>query len=57
MREACNQIFDLCVQALIFLADVINISYKEINVILFVIWMPLHILVLHYILYKKRTQL
>jgi hypothetical protein len=51
-----NQIFDWCVNLLIYWANVLGITYKEINVWLFVIiWPLLTILLIGVIVMQSRT--
>jgi hypothetical protein len=51
-----NQIFDWCVNLLIYWANVLGITYKEINVWLFVIiWPLLTILLIGVIVMQYRT--
>ena len=51
-----NQIFDWCVNMLIYWANVFGITYKEINVWVFVIiWLLLTILLIGIIVMQYRT--
>ena len=51
-----NQIFDWCVNVLIYWANVFDITYKEINVWVFVIiWPLLTILLIGIIVMQYRT--
>jgi hypothetical protein len=50
-----DQIFDWCVNVLVYWADVLGITYKEINVWVFVIlWPILTILLVSIILWQQR---
>ena len=50
-----NQIFDWCVNVLVYWANVIGITYKEINVWVFVvIWPILTVLLMVIILWQHR---
>jgi len=50
-----NQIFDWCVNVLVYWANVLDITYKEINVWIFVvIWPILTILWMVIILWQQR---
>lgn len=50
-----NQIFDWCVNVLVYWANVLGITYKEINVWVFVvIWPILTVLLMVIILWQQR---
>jgi hypothetical protein len=50
-----NQIFDWCVNLLVYWANVLGITYKEINVWVFVIiWPILTVLLVGMILWQQR---
>lgn len=50
-----NQIFDWCVNVLVYWANVLGITYKEINVWVFVIiWPILTLLLVTIILWQQR---
>ena len=51
-----DQIFDWCVQVLVYWAGVLGITYKEINVWVFVIlWPILTVLLIGIIVWQRRT--
>ena len=52
-----NQIFDWCVNVLIYWANIFGITYKEINVWVFVIIWPILTLVLIGILAAQRRKI
>ena len=52
-----NLIFDLCVQALYFIADFFSISYKEVNVWIFVIIQPLAFVFMIITILKQRRKI
>jgi len=52
-----NLIFDLCVQALYFIADFFSISYKEVNVWIFVIIQPLAFVFMIITILKQRKKI
>ncbi len=54
-EQFINEVFDLCVNILIFYAEILGISYNEINVWLFVIIQPLiHLIMIVWIIYLLR---
>jgi len=48
-----DKIFQWCVDLLEFMADKLNISYQKLNVILFVVIMPIVFIVLLVLLFNK----
>ena len=52
-----NQIFDWCVQVLIYWAGIFGITYKEINVWVFVIIWPILTIVLTVIIIKQQQRI
>jgi len=52
-----NQIFDLCVNFLYWLADLVGMTYKEINIWIFVILEPIAFVVLGWIIFHQRKVL
>jgi len=52
-----NEIFDICVAILIWIADVFGITYKEANIWIFVIIEPLMFLLMLYVLIKQRIKI
>ena len=52
-----DQVFDWCVDLLVSLAGMIGITYKEINVWIFVIIWPLITLILLPIIFYQRRQI
>jgi hypothetical protein len=52
--EMMNQIFDWCVQVLVYWAGILGITYKEINVWVFVIIWPILTIILVAIILKQR---
>jgi len=52
-----NLIFDLCVQALYSIADFFSISYKEVNVWIFVIIQPLAFVFMIITILKQRRKI
>ena len=49
-----DSIFDWCVQVLVYWADIFGITYKEINVWVFVIIWPILTIILTTIILKQR---
>lgn len=52
-----DTIFDLCVQLLLWLADLLGITYEAVNVWIFVIIWPVLTLVLVWIVFRQRRQI
>jgi len=52
-----DQIFDWCVQVLIYWAGIFGIAYKEINVWVFVIIWPILTIVLTVIIIKQQQRI
>jgi len=52
-----DQIFDWCVQVLIYWAGIFGITYKEINVWVFVIIWPILTIVLTVIIIKQQQRI
>jgi hypothetical protein len=55
-----NELFNWCVKVLVWLADVVGMTYEEVNIWIFVIIEPLVFLVMLWILirqYRKIRQL
>jgi hypothetical protein len=52
-----DAIFDLCVQLLVWLADLLGITYKAVNVWIFVIIWPILTLGLIWIVFRQRRQI
>jgi len=52
-----NQIFDWCVKALVYWAGILGITYKEINVWVFVIIWPLVTFVLVIIVVRQQYKI
>ena len=48
-----NYIFDKCVELLLWLGPVFNLTYKEINVLIFVIIEPTIFMIMLYIILKQ----
>lgn len=48
-----NYIFDKCVDLLLWLGPVFNLTYKEINVLIFVIIEPAIFMIMFYIILKQ----
>ncbi|MFM7053196.1 MAG: hypothetical protein ACKO0X_05690 [Bacteroidota bacterium] len=51
-----NLVFDICVNIMIWMSHLLGITYKQLNVILFVILHPIITVVL-YFLYRKYKRL
>jgi len=49
-----NQIFDWCVHVLVYWAGIFGITYKELNVWVFVIIWPILTIILVVIIFKQR---
>jgi len=49
-----NEIFDLCVDFLNWLADLLGMTYKEINIWIFVILEPIVFIILLWIIFRQR---
>jgi hypothetical protein len=52
-----DNIFDLCVQLLVWLADLLGITYKAVNVWIFVIIWPIFTLGLIWIVIRQRRRI
>ena len=52
-----NYVFDLCVLVLVKMAEIFNMTYKEINVWVFVIIWPIFTLVLIFIIIRQYIQI
>ncbi|MBI5839714.1 MAG: hypothetical protein HZB19_06400 [Chloroflexi bacterium] len=52
-----DQIFDWCVQVLVYWANIFGITYKEINVWVFVIIWPILTIVLVAVIIKQRQRI
>ncbi len=49
-----NTIFNLCVAALVWLADLLGLSYQAINVFIFVVIWPLFTVLLIWVILRQR---
>jgi hypothetical protein len=49
-----DNIFNLCVQLLLWLADLLGITYEAVNVWIFVIIWPIFTLVLIWMIFRQR---
>ena len=50
-----NELFDLCVEILIYISKIFNISYEEANIWIFVIIEPIiFIIMISYIIHLRR---
>ena len=52
-----KELFDLCVQILIWIADIFNTSYEEVNIWIFVIFQPILFMFMLYIIIKQRRKI
>jgi len=52
-----DKIFDLCVAFLLWLADLLGITYKAVNVWIFVIIWPIFTLGLIWLVFRQRRQI
>ena len=52
-----NEVFDICVAILIWIADLFRVTYKEANIWIFVIIEPLMFLLMLYVLIKQRIKI
>ena len=55
MMEVIVNLFQLCVNAMYFLADITNTTYKEINAIVFLIIQP-GLILLFFLLWRKEIK-
>jgi hypothetical protein len=52
-----NEVFDICVAILIWIADLFEITYKEANIWIFVIIEPILFIAMLYIIIKQRREI
>ena len=52
-----NEVFDICVAILIWIADLFRVTYKEANIWIFVIIEPILFLAMLYIIIKQRRKI
>ena len=52
-----NEVFDICVAILIWIADLFGVTYKEANIWIFVIIEPILFLAMLYIIIKQRRKI
>ena len=52
-----NEVFDICVAILIWIADLFEITYKEANIWIFVIIEPILFIVMLYKIIKQRREI
>jgi hypothetical protein len=52
-----NEVFDICVAILIWIADLFEITYKEANIWIFVIIEPILLIVMLYMIIKQRREI
>ena len=52
-----NEVFDICVAILIWIADLFEITYKEANIWIFVIIEPILFIAMLYMIIKQRREI
>ena len=52
-----NEVFDICVAILIWIADLFEVTYKEANIWIFVIIEPILFLAMLYMIIKQRREI
>ena len=52
-----NEVFDICVAILIWIADLFKITYKEANIWIFVIIEPILFILMLYFIIKQRRKI
>ena len=52
-----NEVFDICVAILIWIADLFEITYKEANILIFVIIEPILFIAMLYMIIKQRREI
>ena len=52
-----NEVFDICVAILIWIADLFEITYKEVNIWIFVIIEPIIFISMLYMIIKQRREI
>ena len=52
-----NEVFDICVAILIWIADLFRVTYKEANIWIFVIIEPILFIAMLYIIIKQRREI
>ena len=52
-----NELFDLCVEILIWISNIFNISYQEANIWIFVIIEPIVFFIMCIYIYKLRNKI
>jgi hypothetical protein len=52
-----NEVFNICVAILIWIADLFEITYKEANIWIFVIIEPILFIAMLYIIIKQRRKI
>jgi len=57
LEVLANIIFEICVAILIQLAAMTGFTYREINVIIFCIMMPILFVVMAYIIYRQHRKI
>jgi|TARA_B110000093_G_scaffold41477_1_gene44215 hypothetical protein len=52
-----NEVFDICVAILIWIADLFEVTYKEANIWIFVIIEPILFIAMLYMIIKQRREI
>ena len=52
-----NEVFDICVAILIWIADLFEVTYKEANIWIFVIIEPILFIAILYMIIKQRREI
>ena len=52
-----NEVFDICVVILIWIADLFGVTYKEANIWIFVIIEPILFIAILYMIIKQRREI